>query len=282
MKKLLILFSIVAVLFTACVNTNPPLDGTSEKTTSWDEATTSLKETAEQPTDSEFTTDTPSKEKPLYTFFGEAIEIYNLNDFYTLLTTKSSNVDDYETTNWRLQLLVNQLNCMPTSDILVKLEDLGLKSRELLNGVHAILVHTKTVLDANVYAYEYYLKDSIIRVVYYPERYPTDFTDTTKVFESGKATPMEGGLSACIANQNKEHYYTEFIDNCLVSYSYNEESNTYRVVIIAEGFWIRIILPANAQDQLSDPTVSEIAKFFCEDTYLDAVQQAIDGIKNRD
>ena len=131
--------------------------------------------------------------------------------------------------------------------------------------------------------YMYVMKNATVTVRYYPEIYNSnDIRD----IKNDKQSYVEGGLSACVSLKNADLIYTENVGDCIVSYEYYpiEWKNTgnYNLSILANGLCVSVSTTENIADSIDDPSVAEIASFFSEDTYLEVVQQAINGIKNRD
>ena len=205
-----------------------------------------------------------------------------LKDFYTLAETKSNDLSCYESlpSEGHLRYLIK---IFPTEDAFVKLEDIGFENEGLLNSVNYVEIYFPDSSDDTSRYYMYVMKNATVTVRYYPEIYKSN--DIRDIKDS-KRSYVDGGFSACVSLKNADSIYTENVGDCVVSYEYCpiEWKNTgnYNLSIVANGLCVSISTTENITDSINDPSVTEIARFFSEDTYLDAVQQAIDGIKNRD
>ena len=132
MKKILTLLLLATLLLTACANPNPPVDGEIDMESI--EMLTNEKDlSTEQPVES--VTSSPPYSNGLDDDFGYRV-IDHLRDFYTFAQTGSINPDDYEGDLFKNQADKYHNQFLFEEKELVRLEDLGFVSTELLNDFY--------------------------------------------------------------------------------------------------------------------------------------------------
>ena len=286
MKKIISICLLFVLLLTSCVNWKLPLDETGA-TTSGENETTIPPEGTETTTQN-IPPPTPPENQLLFENIGYA----TLKDLYTLLKERSDDANDYERLANEDELFERIVENIPDANVLITPDDLNVPSKKLEDSCGSVEVYVKNSFyeSENIFKYWYlygygYDEYLMMEVFYAPEHFsPTDPNGLNYYYDDYN-TPfniplLEGGLSAFLENPLPVHFYTEEMEDCMIAYMVNRDFTGYHFFIITDDFRIHISLEAKLNDSAS--LASAFKNFFREDTYLDAVQQAIDGIKNRD
>ena len=295
MKKQLILIVTVLLLFTSCANSYTGESLTSKQ----EELSTESVTTQEELSTESVTTKVPSFESDTSTLNNETenfidpenfhddfgtVGIFHLQDFYTFAQTGSVNPEDYESSKFKNRVHTYYKQWAFEERELIKLEDLGFSTEAIMDDFDCIYLHTAS--SAPNYAhYDYHIKSigdlPLVRVKVAPNEYKTNDVSTYIAEYKWIKGVYDGGFKACLESATFLNFYLEKIGDCTVAYS-KQGLGDWCLYFVVDGVYVEIASPLYLHDNLDDPLFAEIARFFCEDTYLDAVQQAIDGIKNRD